>query len=53
MPGRAWPAEHFTRKTDGNMKKTLKKITDLVVSETTIVVVRETSKLLLRLILRR
>jgi len=35
------------------MKKALKKLTDLVVSETTVIVVRETSKILLRLILRR
>ena len=35
------------------MKKALKKLTDLVVSETTLIVVQEASKLLLRLLLRR
>jgi len=35
------------------MKKKLKKLVRLAVNETTIIVVQETSKLLLRLILRR
>ena len=35
------------------MKKKFKKLTRLVLNETTLVVIQETSKLLLRLVLRR